>query len=146
MLTELIGALGKRPVLVVTDAADGLERGAMVNFQLVDQRVRFEISLRKAQRRRAHAELAACCPPRCRVETSSCWYDCRNVTPTPELALIQMIQSLEASLPPGVPVASARAERAGQSHRERSELIANLAVDDHREQPSAADDVPGERG
>lgn len=48
-LVELIEAVGQRPVLIVTDAADGLARGAMVNFQMVDRRVRFEISLRKAE-------------------------------------------------------------------------------------------------
>jgi hypothetical protein len=48
-LTQTLSAIGQRPVLVVTDAVDGLERGAMVNFQLVDSRVRFEISLPRAQ-------------------------------------------------------------------------------------------------
>jgi hypothetical protein len=74
-LSQLISTLGNRPVLVVTDAADGLAEGAMVNFQLVDQRVRFEISLRKAEdsglmlsSRLLSAAL--------RVETSSCWFDC----------------------------------------------------------------------
>jgi hypothetical protein len=47
-LPQLIAAVGRRPVLVVTDADDGLERGAMVNFRLVDSRVRFEISVPRA--------------------------------------------------------------------------------------------------
>ena len=48
-LMQTLAAIGQRPVLVVTDAVDGLERGAMVNFQLIDSRVRFEISLPRAQ-------------------------------------------------------------------------------------------------
>jgi hypothetical protein len=48
-LTGLIAALQRRPTLVVTDADDGLERGAMVNFRLVDSRVRFEISVARAE-------------------------------------------------------------------------------------------------
>lgn len=38
------------PTLVVTDAPDGLPDGAMINFQLVDHRVRFEIALPAVQR------------------------------------------------------------------------------------------------
>jgi hypothetical protein len=48
-LAEIVGAASGKPVLIVTDAPDGLDRGAMVNFQLVSDRVRFEISLAKAQ-------------------------------------------------------------------------------------------------
>lgn len=48
-LGELVRAVGPRPVLIVSDAQDGLAQGAMVNFQLVDRRVRFEISQRAAQ-------------------------------------------------------------------------------------------------
>jgi hypothetical protein len=48
-LPELIEAVGSRAILIVTDADDGLGAGAMVNFKVVDQRVKFEISLRKAQ-------------------------------------------------------------------------------------------------
>lgn len=48
-LPGLIAALQRRPTLVVTDADDGLERGAMVNFRLVDSRVRFEISVARAE-------------------------------------------------------------------------------------------------
>jgi hypothetical protein len=79
-LKQLIATLGNRPVLIVTDAADGLSEGAMVNFQLVDRRVRFEISLRKAEdsglmlsSRLLSAAL--------RVETSSCWFDCGSRIP-----------------------------------------------------------------
>jgi hypothetical protein len=47
-LVEITAAVARRPVLVVTDASDGLEQGAIVNFQEVDARVRFEISLPRA--------------------------------------------------------------------------------------------------
>ena len=49
-LRQLIARVGKRPVLIVTDATDGLEQGAMVNFKVVDERLRFEISLAAAER------------------------------------------------------------------------------------------------
>ena len=37
-------------MLVVTDADDGLALGGIINFRLVDRRVRFEISLEAADR------------------------------------------------------------------------------------------------
>jgi hypothetical protein len=74
-LAQLIGTLGNRPVLIVTDAADGLAAGAMVNFQLVDERVRFEISLTKAQD--AGLMLSSrLLSAAMRVQTSSCWVSC----------------------------------------------------------------------
>jgi YfiR/HmsC-like len=48
-LHRLIGAVAGRPVLVVTNADGGLDAGSSVNFLLIDQRVRFEISLDAAQ-------------------------------------------------------------------------------------------------
>jgi hypothetical protein len=48
-LAEITAAIAMRPVLIVTDSPDGLEQGAMVNFQQVDERVRFEISLPRAE-------------------------------------------------------------------------------------------------
>jgi hypothetical protein len=48
-LDVVVDALGARPVLVVTDARDALERGAMINFQVIGQSVRFEISLVNAE-------------------------------------------------------------------------------------------------
>jgi hypothetical protein len=48
-LVEITGSIAMRPVLVVTDSPDGLEQGAMVNFQQVDERLRFEISLPRAE-------------------------------------------------------------------------------------------------
>ena len=49
-LHEVISSLGHRPVLVVTDEADALEAGSMVNFVIADGRVRFEVSLASATR------------------------------------------------------------------------------------------------
>jgi hypothetical protein len=87
MLSELVEALGHRPVLVVADAPEGLQHGAMVNFQLVDQRVRFEISLRNAKA--AGLTLSSrLLSAAIRVETSSCWRNCRPDVPTPALALV----------------------------------------------------------
>lgn len=48
-LNDDIEAIGGRPVLVVTDAEGALEMGSMINFRIVDQRVRFEISLPMAE-------------------------------------------------------------------------------------------------
>lgn len=49
-LAEHLKDVASRPMLVVTDVPDGLRSGAMINFRIVDDRVRFEISLRAAQR------------------------------------------------------------------------------------------------
>jgi hypothetical protein len=48
-LRRLISSVAGRPVLVVTNADGGLDAGSSVNFLLIDQRVRFEISLDAAQ-------------------------------------------------------------------------------------------------
>jgi YfiR/HmsC-like len=48
-LRRVIAALSGRPVLVVTNEDDGLDAGSTVNFLLIDQRVRFEISVDAAQ-------------------------------------------------------------------------------------------------
>lgn len=42
-------AVKGQPILVVTDAEGALDKGSMINFRLVDQRVRFEISLPSAE-------------------------------------------------------------------------------------------------
>lgn len=47
---QLIKAVQGAPTLAVTDGADGLERGAMINFIIADNRVRFEISQAAAER------------------------------------------------------------------------------------------------
>lgn len=77
-LTELIAALEQRPTLVVSDAEDGLDRGAMVNFQIVDSRVRFEISVPRAEE--AGLMLSSrLLSAAIRVETSECcWNELRK--------------------------------------------------------------------
>jgi hypothetical protein len=78
-LAELIAAVEQRPVLVVTDAEDGLDRGAMVNFQLVEARVRFEVSLPRAEE--AGLMLSSrLLSAALRVETSECCMRERNDT------------------------------------------------------------------
>lgn len=42
--------VANRPVLVVTDAPGALDKGSMINFKVVDDRIRFEISLSAAER------------------------------------------------------------------------------------------------
>jgi hypothetical protein len=47
---NVIVALAARPVLVVTDAEQGLAAGSIVNFVMLEHRVRFEVSLTAADR------------------------------------------------------------------------------------------------
>jgi YfiR/HmsC-like len=49
-LAALTQALGRRPVLLVSEVPDGLAAGAMLNFVLIDGRVRFEASAAAAER------------------------------------------------------------------------------------------------
>jgi YfiR/HmsC-like len=49
-LRNMIAALAARPVLVVTDAEQGLAAGSSVNFVMLEHRVRFEVSLSAADR------------------------------------------------------------------------------------------------
>lgn len=49
-IRHVVQELGSRPVLVVSDHPRGLENGAMVNFLMVDRRVRFEISVAASDR------------------------------------------------------------------------------------------------
>lgn len=49
-LARDLEAIGDRPVLVVTDAEGALDKGSMINFRIVEERVRFEISLPAAER------------------------------------------------------------------------------------------------
>ncbi|GAB3468744.1 hypothetical protein GCM10027321_37470 [Massilia terrae] len=44
-IEPLLRAVHGSPVLVVTDAAGALDLGSMINFRLVDDRVRFEVAL-----------------------------------------------------------------------------------------------------
>lgn len=49
-LARLTREIGDRPVLIVADHPRGLEEGGVINLLLIDQRVRFEVSLPAAQR------------------------------------------------------------------------------------------------
>ncbi|MBI4205736.1 MAG: YfiR family protein [Betaproteobacteria bacterium] len=49
-LPRLIEAARQRPILIVTDAADGLERGSIINFVMVKRRVQFEIAVDAAEK------------------------------------------------------------------------------------------------
>jgi hypothetical protein len=49
---HVLDAAGKQGILTVTEADSGLRLGSVINFRLVDARVRFEISLDAAQRAR----------------------------------------------------------------------------------------------
>ncbi|HET9693509.1 MAG TPA: YfiR family protein [Steroidobacteraceae bacterium] len=49
-LQDVVRELAAQPVLLVTDRAGALDDGSVVNFLLVDRRVRFEVSLGAAQR------------------------------------------------------------------------------------------------
>lgn len=46
----LKGAVRQRPVLIVTDTADGLEHGATINFVHSEGRIKFEVSVDAAHR------------------------------------------------------------------------------------------------
>ena len=48
-LRRAIATVSGQPILVVTSQQDGLDAGSAVNFLLLDQRVRFEISVDAAQ-------------------------------------------------------------------------------------------------
>jgi hypothetical protein len=47
---RVVAAAGNSPLLVVSDAKNGLRMGATINFAIVERRVRFEISMPAAER------------------------------------------------------------------------------------------------
>lgn len=49
-MARFIEAARNRPILVISDAPDGLERGAMINFVMVKRRVQFEIAVEPAEK------------------------------------------------------------------------------------------------
>lgn len=51
-LHQILSALGKLSILTVSDAAHFLQQGGMVEFILVDQRIRFAVNLAAAQEAR----------------------------------------------------------------------------------------------
>lgn len=74
-LKELADAVDT-PTLVVTDSPDGLPEGAMINFQLVERRVRFEIALTAVQR--AGLTLSSrLLSAALRVEMTRCYLRCK---------------------------------------------------------------------
>ena len=81
-LRQIIDRVGQRPVLIVTDAEDGLGEGAMVNFQVVEERLRFEISQAAAERAglMLSSRLLATA---LRVETVNCRFNCHNLPIVP---------------------------------------------------------------
>lgn len=75
-LPQIINAV-EGPTLVVTDAPEGLEAGSMINFQLIDERVRFEVALPPAEAvgLMLSSRLLSVA---LRVETTRCWIECRD--------------------------------------------------------------------
>ena len=51
-LRTVAAKIAGRPVLLVTDQPSGIDAGGMVNFVLIDNHVRFEVSLPTAERSR----------------------------------------------------------------------------------------------
>lgn len=51
-LPEILAGTQGAPLLVVTESDDALAHGSMINFVAVDNRVRFDVALPQAQRRR----------------------------------------------------------------------------------------------
>jgi len=49
-LAQIARQLQREPLLIISDAPDGLARGSVINFLLVDDRVRFEVALDAAER------------------------------------------------------------------------------------------------
>lgn len=45
-----VSAARPQPLLVVTESADGLQEGSVINFKIIDERVRFDVSLDAAGR------------------------------------------------------------------------------------------------
>ena len=49
-LPAYLGAARRRPILVVTESPNALAQGSMINFVIVERRVRFEIGLDSAEK------------------------------------------------------------------------------------------------
>jgi hypothetical protein len=96
-LRQLIDRVGQRPVLIVTDADDGLEQGAMVNFKVIDERLRFEISLAAAEKAglMLSSRLLATA---LRVETVNCLLGCQDLF---QRDLARTVQPEPSPLAPG---------------------------------------------
>lgn len=51
-LPEILAGAQDAPLLVVTDSEDALARGSIINFVFVDNRLRFDVALPQAERRK----------------------------------------------------------------------------------------------
>jgi hypothetical protein len=49
-LARWLRTAGQQPLLVVTETDDGLQQGSAINFRIIDDRVRFDVSLDAADR------------------------------------------------------------------------------------------------
>jgi hypothetical protein len=49
-LAEVVAAVRGQPVLVVSESDEGLEKGSMINFVLVEDKLRFDVSVGLAER------------------------------------------------------------------------------------------------
>jgi hypothetical protein len=49
-MRSLLKAAQPAPMLVVSEAEDGLQQGSVINFRVVDERVRFDVSLDAAEK------------------------------------------------------------------------------------------------
>jgi YfiR/HmsC-like len=78
-LPELIGRVQDQSMLVVTEAPGALKEGSMINFQVIDNRVRFEISLLAAQR--AGLELSS------RLLSAAMSVDTTSAIPAPAIVI-----------------------------------------------------------
>jgi hypothetical protein len=47
---SVLKSFGPGPMLVVTEAATGLQNGSVINFKVIEQRVRFDVSLEAADK------------------------------------------------------------------------------------------------
>jgi hypothetical protein len=74
---ELRDAAVARPILLVTDGEDGFGGGAIINFLQLENRVRFEVSLRAAERARLRID-SALLPVAARVEREPQAFDERQ--------------------------------------------------------------------
>lgn len=93
-LRRLLQRVAGRHMLVVTDARGALELGSMINFRLVDRRVRFEISLPAAER--AGLELSS------RLLSAAMFVDTTSALPPPLSRVLASWTALQAPRPPRV--------------------------------------------
>lgn len=87
-LPQLLRQISDRQLLVVTDARGALDLGSMINFRLVDRRVRFEISLPAAER--AGLELSS------RLLSAAMFVDTTSAIPPP----LPDVLAAQAAAPP----------------------------------------------